>query len=132
MNNQELQKIAQFVKEAMAEIASLREELENTKNANLQKSAADASRLDNSVRKAANALYDSDYINDEYAKDNFVKKSKEDPAYMAKIIEKLCHAADVGYMGKVSGVKSVGEVDDPVMRKAFGYLSNSYNLIDEE
>jgi hypothetical protein len=76
-------------------------------------------------------MYSSDFINDEEEKALFVKKAKEDSAYLAKIVERVCNASDVAYMGKVATVKSSTQSDDPVIRRAFGY-SNGYSLLDDE
>jgi hypothetical protein len=75
-------------------------------------------------------MYNSDFINDEEEKALFVKKAQEDPKYLAKVVEKVCAAADVSYMGKVASVKSAPQTDDPVMRRAFGYSSYD-NLLDD-
>jgi hypothetical protein len=47
-----------------------------------------------------------------------------------KIVERVCQAADVAYMGKSASVKASTQNDDPVMRRAFGYDQN-YSLLDE-
>jgi hypothetical protein len=86
--------------------------------------------LDAALKKAAEAMYSSDFINDEDEKALFVKKAKEDSKYLARIVERVCNAADVAYMGKSASVKSSNHSDDPVMRRAFGY-DNNYNLLDE-
>jgi len=60
----------------------------------------------------------------------FVKKASTDLKYLASVVERVCNAADVAYMGKSSTVKSAGQSDDPVVRRAFGY-SGSYSLLDD-
>jgi competence transcription factor ComK len=86
--------------------------------------------LSAALKKAAEAMYSADFINDEDEKTLFVKKASHDPVYLAKIVERVCNAADVAYMGKSATVKSSNQSDDPVLRRAFGYDS-SYSLLDE-
>lgn len=130
MTKQALHKIEQFVKIALEEISELRQQL----TAQQTKKAADQSKqdreLDSALKKAAEAMYSSDFINDEDEKSLFVKKAKEDSAYLAKIVERVCQAADVAYMGKSASVKASSQNEDPVMRRAFGYDQN-YSLLDE-
>ena len=129
MTKQALHKIEQFVKVALDEIASLNDsivELNNKKAYELQ--LADKT-LDSSLKKAAEALYSADFINDEEEKQLFMKRAKEDINYLAKTLERVCKAADVAYMGKVANVKSSVPSEDPVMRRAFGY--DAYNLLEE-
>jgi len=130
MTKQALQKIEQFVKIALEEINDLRGQLA----AHQVKEAAEKSKqdkeLDVALRKAAEAMYSSDFITDEDEKALFIKKAKEDSKYLATIVERVCTAADVAYMGKVASVKSSDDTTDPVMRRAFGY-STSYSLLDE-
>lgn len=133
MEKEQLDKIAEFVKLSAQEAEVLSDKiaaLEST-NAGLSSALDERSdRFDHAVKKAADALYDSDFINDNHEKKQFVKKSQEDPAYLAKVVEKICKAADVVNFGKVSRVKTAGVTDDPVMQRAFGY-DNNYNLLDE-
>lgn len=130
MTKQALQKIEQFVKIALNEINDLRGQVA----AQQVKQAEDKERqdreLDTALKKAADAMYSSDFINDAEEKALFIKKAKEDSKYLATVVERVCTAADVAYMGKVASVKSSDESTDPVMRRAFGY-STSYNLLDE-
>lgn len=130
MTKEALHKIENFVKVALSEISTLKGELESSK----VKEAAEISRqdkeLEQALKKAAEAMYSADFINDEDEKSMFVKKAKEDSKYLARIVEKVCNAADVAYMGKSASVKSSNQTDDPVMRRAFGYDVN-YNLLDD-
>lgn len=130
MTKQALDKVASFVKVALSEIDQLSRKLASYENQQaLADKQADAA-LDNALKKAAEAMYNSDFINDEDEKSSFVKKAKEDSLYLAKVVERVCNAADVAYMGKTASVKSSTQSDDPVMRRAFGY-GNSYSLLDE-
>lgn len=126
MTKEALHKIEQFVKIALDEIAGLRQQLQAQQvkiaEANLQEK-----ELERALKKAAQAMYDSDFINDEDEKALFVKKAKEDSKYLATVIERVCNAADVSYMGKVASVKTAPQTDDPVMRRAFGY--SSYDML---
>jgi len=130
MTKEALHKIEEFVKVALHEINDLRQQLaaQTTKVASeaLQKDK----ELDGALRKAAEAMYNSDFINDEEEKSTFVKKEKEDSKYLARVVERVCNAADVAYMGKTAKVKSSNHSDDPVVRRAFGY-DNNYSLLDE-
>jgi hypothetical protein len=130
MTNESLNKIAQFVKVALTEISDLQHQLA----AQHTKQAADSQLKDREVeaalKKAAEAMYNSDFINDEDEKALFVKKASTDLKYLANVVERVCNAADVAYMGKSSTVKSAGQSDDPVVRRAFGY-SGSYSLLDD-
>jgi len=130
MDKEMLSKIEEFVKQAQSEIESLKAELSSVH----EKRAAELEERDeefnHALKLAANALYDSDFINDEYDKRRFIKKAKEDHKYLATIIQKVCEASDVSTFGEVASVKTAGDNSDPVMRKAFGYDAN-YNLLDE-
>lgn len=131
MNKEITAKFEEFVKIALEEIDELKAQLNsaNEKSAN-EKELRDE-EFDHALKQAATALYDSDFINDEYDKRRFVKKAKEDHKYLAEVIQKVCQAADVATFGSVANVKTAGDVsDDPVMRRAFGYDVN-YNLLDE-
>ncbi len=130
MNKEFLNQVELFVKVAMDEISALRAELSELEEKKAEETEERLEEIEHSLKKAATALYDSDFISDEYDKRKFVKKAKEDPMYLATVIEKICQAADVSTFGSVANVKTAGDNTDPVMRKAFGYDSN-YNLLDE-
>jgi hypothetical protein len=131
MTKEALHKVEEFVKVALAEISDLSKQV----NVYKTKEAADAYRqdkeLDTALKKAAEAMYSSDFITDEDEKALFVKKAKEDSKYLARIVERVCNAADVSYMGKSASVKSSTQSEDPVVRRAFGYDA-TYSLLDEE
>jgi len=130
MNKETATLIENFVKVALFEIEDLQHSLDSLRDEKHAKQAADAEELHHVLKQAAQALYDSDFINDEYDKKKFVKRAKEDQKYLATVIQKICQAADVAAFGSVASVKTAGEAtDDPVMRKAFGYDAN-YNLLD--
>lgn len=130
MTKQALYKIEKFVKVALAEIAELKEQLNQQQFKQAAERTAKDKELEDALKKAAEAMYSADFILDEDEKAAFVKKAKEDSQYLAKVVERVCNAADVAYMGKVATVKSSNPSDDPVMRRAFGYY-NSYGILDE-
>ena len=131
MTKEAAQKIEDFIKTALAEIDQLKQQVEvyQTKQASAQSN--DTRELDSALKKAAEAMYNSDFILDEDEKRTFVKKAKADAKYLAKELERVCNASDVAYMGKVASVKSGNSEVDPVMRRAFGY-DDTYNLMDNE
>jgi len=116
MTKQALHKIEEFVKVALAEISELQHRLSSLQVKQAADLAQDNRELDTVLKKAAEAMYNSDFINDEDEKALFVKKAKEDSKYLAQVVERVCNAADVAYMGKVATVKSSIQTDDPVMR----------------
>jgi len=131
MNPKTAALIEDFVKVALSEIDRLKKDLELQKNKEASLREEENRNFCNSLKSAAQALYDSDFITDEYDKKKFVKKAQEDPKYLATVIQKICQASDVSGFGEVASVKTAGDnSDDPVMRKAFGYDVN-YNLLDE-
>jgi hypothetical protein len=130
MTKEALLKIQEFVKVALHEIKDLKEQLNLVQEKRASEQIKKDKELDNVLRKAAEAMYNSDFITDEDEKAIFVKRAKEDVKYLASVVERVCNAADVSYMGKVASVKSSNESDDPVMRRAFGY-SGTYSLLDE-
>jgi hypothetical protein len=131
MDKETSSKIEEFVKQAMEEISQLRSELKSLNEKRADEIEERDEELTHAIKQAANALYDSDFISDEYEKRKFVKKAKEDPKYLATVIQKVCEAADVSTFGSVASIKTAGDNgSDPVMRKAFGY-DNNYNLLDD-
>jgi hypothetical protein len=129
MTKEALNKIETFVKLALSEIADLHNQLKEQQIKQAEEKVKDKA-LEDALKKAADAMYSSDFIIDEEEKALFVKKAKEDSSYLAKIVERVCNASDVAYMGKTATVKSSNQSEDPVLRRAFGYDS-SYNLLDE-
>jgi hypothetical protein len=126
MTKQALAKIENFVKIALDEISELSTKVAELENSKISKDK----ELDNALKKAAEAMYSSDFINDEEEKLSFMKKAKEDPKYLARVVERVCQAADVAYMGKAATVKASNHADDPVLRRAFGYDQN-YSLLED-
>lgn len=131
MTKQALDKIEEFVKVALSQISELQQKLSSIQTKQAADSAEEDRELDSVLKKAAEAMYNSDFINDEDEKRAFVKKAKEDSMYLARVVERVCNAADVAYMGKVATVKSSIQTDDPVMRRAFGN-GGSYSLLDAD
>jgi hypothetical protein len=124
-------KFEEFVKIALAEIDGLKQQLKGVNEKIANDEEVRDEEFEQALKQAAAALYDSDFINDEYDKRKFVKKAKENHKYLAEVIQKVCQAADVSTFGSVASVKTAGDVsNDPVMRRAFGYDVN-YNLLDE-
>lgn len=130
MTKQALHKVEQFVKVALAEISELKSQLNEEQAKKTKEAALQDKELEQALKKAAQAMYNSDFINDEEEKALFVKKAQEDVKYLARVVERVCAAADVSYMGKVASVKTAPQTDDPVMRRAFGYSSYD-NLLDD-
>jgi len=131
MNKEVFEKFEVFTKTALEEIADLKQQLSSLNEKVAAEKEARDEEFEHSLKKAANSLYDSDFINDEYDKRRFIKKAKEDHKYLAEVIQKICQASDVSAFGSVANIKTAGDLqDDPVMRKAFGYDVN-YNLLDE-
>ena len=133
--NDLLQKVGQFVKLATSELT-----VQQETNAALRKqAAAEARRRDeysHSLRKAAQALYDADFITDEMERKNFLKKASEDPSYLSSVIVKVCNAADVALIGapaRVAMRQKQGEEFDPVKARAFGYdyTGTASGLLDD-
>ena len=129
MTKEALHKIEKFVKVALHEIAELKQQLQDSQVKKAEAFQQDKD-LDKALKKAAQAMYDSDFINDEDEKALFIKKAKEDAKYLARVVERVCNAADVSYLGKVASVKTAPQSDDPVMRRAFGYASHDMLLDD--
>lgn len=130
MTKQALHKIENFVKVALSEISDLQEQVTKLQTKKAEEQAYQNKSLDEALKKAAEAMYSSDFINDEDEKVAFIKKAKEDSLYLAKVVERVCNAADVAYMGKAATVKSSNASEDPVMRRAFGYDGN-YSLLED-
>lgn len=125
VNDQFLQKISEFTKVAIEEIDDLEAQL----NAFQKKAAAEGiaqRRFEQALEKAADALYKSDFITDIYERKEFLKRAKEDPAYLTRMIVKLCDAADVAPIGTPARVTSLKQAEyDPVMARAFGWGKGS-------
>jgi hypothetical protein len=130
MTKEALLKIETFVKLALDEISSLEHKLAESNIKQAADAAVKNQELDNALKKAADAMYSADFITDADEKSTFVKKAKDDVTYLAKVVERVCNASDVAFMGKMATVKSSNQTDDPVMRRAFGYDLN-YSLLDE-
>ena len=130
MTKQALAKIETFVKTALSEISDLKEQVKDYQTKQAAEEIKKNRDFEQALKKAAEAMYSADFINDEDEKSLFVKKAKENVVYLANIVERVCNASDVAYMGKAANVKSSNQFEDPVMRRAFGYDSN-YSLLDE-
>lgn len=130
MEKEFLSKIAEFTTLAISEIGTLRKSSEEKIHSlELEKQAHEdwKDTYEISLIKAAKSLYESDFITDESERKNFIKKAKEDPTYLAKVIEKVCNAADVSLIGKPARVaaRSKEAEYDPVMARAFGLNSST-------
>jgi hypothetical protein len=130
LDNNILHLTEQFVKLAIDTQDSLEQQI-----LDLRKKAAaeslDRERYEFALRKAADALYDTDFLTDEYEKRTFLKKAAEDPIYVVRLLEKVCEAADVAPIGKPARVaaKPKEAEYDPVMARAFGWRANS--IVDD-
>lgn len=132
-NNQFLSKMAEFTNVAINEIDHLQETVLEYRKKEAADQIAEV-RYSSALDKVAKALYDTDFLTDEIEKRKFIKQAKEDPAYLAKMLIKVCEAADVAQLGKTAKVASgIKEgFDDPVARRAFGYDSTNRYLVDLE
>jgi hypothetical protein len=137
-----LTKVADFVKLALQESAQ-----SNTKTAALEqevlsyriKEAAfevKRQQIRKDLEKAAEALYDADFITSEVERTNFLKRAQEDTGYLARTLEKVCNAADVALIGSPARVandhqqKKLADYD-PVMAALNGETSQGRSIIDE-
>lgn len=123
-----LQKVAEFASVMIKELSTLRSQV----NVGMQKEAGIKDKNDKyfkSLQKVAKVLYDTDFITDEIERHNFLKLASEDPSYLAKVLEKVCNANDVGSFAKVAhtSVRKNTAAYDPVYARAFGY--NNYDSI---
>jgi len=129
MNNSLLQKVEQFTKTAMEEISSLEAKVQEQQQM-LSKRAEAKENLSAELKKSANALFRSNFINDESEIHAFVKRAAEDPAYLASVLTKVCRAGSVMEFGSVSKARLMKPAEfDPVAAKAFGW-SNENSIID--
>jgi hypothetical protein len=129
--NKLLTQCSEFVKLALDSNISLQERLYyQVKQAAIHDLEKEKYRV--ALQKAADALYDSDFLTDEHEKRMFLKKAMEDPVYIVRTLEKVCEAADVAQIGKPARVAArPKEAEyDPVMAAAFGYDS-SKGIIDD-
>jgi hypothetical protein len=121
MNKELLQKVAEFNNLALVKISSLEEEVAELKK-QAEAKQVDQDKLDNAVKIAADALYDSDFITDRFAYKDFVKKASSNPSYLAKALSQVCASKDVLGCGVPSSatVKSADANDfDPIYNRAF-------------
>ena len=131
LNDKFLQSVTSFVKLAIDQTEQLQDDvLTLKKQAAVEEINKEKYRV--ALTKAADALYDSDFLTDEHEKRTFLRKAAEDPVYVVRLLEKVCEAADVAQIGKPARVAArPKEAEyDPVMAKAFGYNSNS-SIIDD-
>lgn len=131
MNKEILEKVAQFNKLALEEINVLQSQV-NKLEKEAQVREYEKDRLDDSIKKAADALYESDFISDRFSYRDFVKKASENPIHLAKAIEKVCSYKDVSGIGTPSSVtvKEANEFD-PIYSKCFGSSSTGFNLLED-
>ena len=130
MNNDLLQKVEQFTKTAMEEISSLEAKVK-AQQEQLSKKAEAKEKFQTELKKAAKALFKSDFLNDEDELHTFMKRAEADPAYLAGVLVKVCRASDVVSFGSVSKARMVKPAEyDPVVAKAFGWNSEN-SIIDD-
>ena len=130
MDNTLLTKLAQFVKLAVSETERLQTDILELK----KKEAAEEigkHKYELELKRAADALYDADFLTDDHEKKVFLRKAAEDPVYVIRILEKVCEAADIAQIGKPARVaaKPKEAEYDPVMARAFG--RNFESVVDE-
>jgi hypothetical protein len=138
-----LQKVASFVKVAIDETEGQRLALfqfQKKEAALKQKQTEEEKAKDESLKqysrsldKAADALYKTDFITDEFERREFVKRAQQNPSYLASVVEKLCKAADVALIGSPArvAVKRAEDEIDPVRARAFGLSTSSSVIFDE-
>jgi hypothetical protein len=131
MDNKFLHQAAMFVKLAIEVNEDLQDKLlTKVKEATVRELDKEKYRV--ALTKAADALYDSDFLTDEHEKRTFLRKAAEDPVYVLRTLEKVCEAADVAQIGKPARVAArPKEAEyDPVYEAAFGF-SGSRGIVDE-
>ena len=126
-----LQKVAGFVKLAIGEIEELKDtvhELNKTAAVKIKKDEKNYTLL----KKAADALYDLDFITDSMEREVFLKRAQENPIYLAEVIGKICKSSSVAMIGSPArvAVSSRYSEYDPVAAKAFGWDGSS-TILDE-
>ena len=135
MDKVAIQQIETFTKTAMERVSELEALVQEKTAALQQKEAAETKQrsvFTKAVEKAARSLYEADYITDDRG-ETFIKKAMENPAHLARIIERLCEASSEMGMGKVSNVKAMGETEDPIIRIMNGGTgSSTYSIVDED
>lgn len=132
MNKEILEKVAHFNELVFQEISSLQNKLSVLeKAAEEQEYKKDCFEL--AVKKAADALYESDFLTDKFEHRDFVKKATNDPGCLVKMIQRICEHRDVLSLGKTSSVRASNpEEFDPIMARAFhGYYNRSSVLLDD-
>ena len=128
MNNNFLTQVSEFVKLAI-DASALQAQQLNDQVFELKKQAAirdlEREKYRVALVKAANVLYDTDFLTGEEEKKTFLRKAAEDPLYVLRVLEKVCEAADVAQIGKPARIaaKPKEAEYDPVMEAAFGYQS---------
>ena len=130
LHNQFLQQVASFVKIAVDLNEHQQDELLSMK----KQAAVDElnhQKYRAALSKAADALYDTDFLTDELEKRTFLKKAAEDPIYVVRFLEKVCEAADVAQIGRPARVAARHKEAeyDPVMARAFGYAHR--DIVDD-
>lgn len=125
-----LQKVASFANVAVEEVRGLEHKLhEQRKQAAVEEFKQ--IKLAKALEKAAESLYRADFITDEYERREFLKKAKDDPSYLARMLEKVCDAADVAPIGSPARVTKPKLAEyDPVAARAFGYNKSSFVIED--
>ena len=129
-----LSKIAQYINITLNETKALKAQLREQN----QKTASFNERRENYVadlKRAADILYDTDFITDEFERKSFLKQATENPSYLVKVLERVCTSNDASFLGKVASVKTHKDTtfNDPVMRRAFGRYGEfqSTSILDD-
>ena len=130
MNPDFLTKVAEFISLAIENNKAMK-----TKIMEQQKQAVvkdlDAEKRSLEIQKAADALYDSDYLTSEAEKKLFLRKAAEDQIYVIRMLVKMAEANDVAQLGRPAKVSARDKSADfdPVYEAAFGRPSS--NIVDD-
>ena len=114
-----LQKVAIFTKIAVSRVDNLEDKIDTLE----VKEAAVVRRSNDLVKRAAQLLYDSDFIQNDYEKSKFLKQAESDPVgTLAKALERVCKAAEVTSIGSPARIAAKPKMAeyDPVAARAFG------------
>lgn len=133
LENNLLQKTAQFVNLALSEIKRMQKEALLQQATQKQQTAA----YNSSLKKAASALYKNDFLFGQDEQIDFVKRAQSNPEYLATVIEQICKASDASVLGgpvKVSSTLKSHELSeddplrkDPIYKRAFNNFNSFFS-----
>ena len=112
MNPDFLTKVAEFISLAIDNNNRMKARIfEQQKQAVVKDLDADKRSIE--IQKAADALYDSDYLTSEAEKKLFLRKAAEDQIYVIRTLIKMAEASDVSQLGAAAfGSSNSGVIDD--------------------